>query len=138
MPWQTWWLTEVQIDFGKAYSRAERSSAGRDRLLLIDDQVMAKTVELAGRDPGLTWGDEVEHFPGEFPGNAHALDLLRSLQMYRHAFSKKSAKDKTSTPWGKPQGAQPAFYVMTGDGVKLCLHRKTCIDFDPRATILSL
>src|SRR6266853_2995402 len=78
---------------------------GRDRLLLIDDQVMAKTVELAGRDPGLDMGgDEVEHFPGEFPGNAHALDLLRGLQMYRHAFSKKSAKDKTSTPWGQTAG----------------------------------
>src|SRR5258706_3731400 len=80
---------------------------GRDRLLLIDDQVMAKTVELAGRDPGLDMGgDEVEHFPGEFPGNAHALDLLRSLQMYRHAFSKKSAKDKTSTPWGQTAGGR--------------------------------
>src|SRR6266849_70283 len=59
---------------------------GGDRLLLLDDQVMAKTVELAGRDSRLdARADEVEHFPGELPGNAHALDLLGCLQVYRHA-----------------------------------------------------
>src|SRR5712692_5157333 len=63
---------------------------GGDRLLLLDDQVMAKTVELAGRDSRLdARGDEVEHFPGELPGNAHALDLLGCLQVYRHASNKK-------------------------------------------------
>src|SRR5256714_210071 len=61
-----------------------------DRLLLLDDQVMAKTIELAGRDSGLdVRSDEVEHFPGELSGDAHALDFLGSLQMYRHASAKK-------------------------------------------------
>src|SRR6267143_5623740 len=61
-----------------------------DRLLLLDDQVMAEAVELAGRDARLdARGDEVEHFPGELPGDAHALDLLGGLQMYRHASAKK-------------------------------------------------
>src|SRR5260221_670623 len=61
-----------------------------DRLLLLDYQAMAKTVELAGRDARLdARGDEVEHFPGELPGDAHALDLLGGLQMYRHASAKK-------------------------------------------------
>src|SRR5712672_2884200 len=61
-----------------------------DRLLLLDDQVMAEAVELAGRDAWLdTRGDEIEHFAGELPGDAHALDFLGGLQIYRHASAKK-------------------------------------------------
>src|SRR5712692_171460 len=63
---------------------------GGDRLLLLDDQIMAKTVEFAGGDSGLdVRGDEVKHFPGKLPGDAHALDFLGGLQMYGHASAKK-------------------------------------------------
>src|SRR6266704_1037625 len=63
---------------------------GGDCLLLLDDQVMAKTVEFAGRDSGLdVRGDEVKHFPGKLPGHAHARNLLGGLHVYRHASAKK-------------------------------------------------
>src|SRR5438552_4192525 len=75
-----------------------------DRLLLLDDQVMAKTVELPSRDARLdARGDEVEHFPGELPGDAHALDFLGGLQIYRHAFSKKVRRISHRPHRGKSQ-----------------------------------
>src|SRR5207248_929844 len=57
---------------------------------LLDDQIVAKAVELARGD---SWfharGHEIEHFRGELTGNPHALDLIVSLQMYRHARQQK-------------------------------------------------
>src|SRR6266853_3728726 len=90
LPWNA--VADLVVDRGADRLRKGLVAGRRvvqrsgDCLLLLDDQVMAKTIEFAGRDPGLdARGDEVEHFPGEFPGQAHALDFLGGLQMYRHA-----------------------------------------------------
>jgi len=46
---------------------------------------MAQVVQLPGRDAGLhVRGDEVEHFGGEAPGDAHPLELLGGLRNYSH------------------------------------------------------
>jgi hypothetical protein len=34
--------------------------------------------------PGLTWGDDVEHFAGQAAGDAHHLDFLRGFQIHAH------------------------------------------------------
>jgi hypothetical protein len=56
----------------------------RDRLLHIDDVVMADAVELAGADAGLDMGrDHLQHFGGEAPGDAHLFDLVGALDQGR-------------------------------------------------------
>src|SRR6266581_2910930 len=94
LPWNA--VADLVVDRGADRLRKGLVAGGsvvqrsRDRLLLLDDQVMAKTVELAGRDSRLdARGDEVEHFRGELPGDAHAPDFLGGLQMYSHASAKK-------------------------------------------------
>ena len=73
MPWQTTWLIEVQIDFGIA-AIAER----RRHRLVVEDEVVAELVELAGRDAGLdVGGDEVERLGGQPAGPAHAFKAFR-------------------------------------------------------------
>jgi hypothetical protein len=73
---------------------------------------MAKAIELARRDSRSdARGYKVEHLAGEFPGDAHALDILGSFQMDRHASNKKSAKDKSSVQAGQTvafKGSPPA------------------------------
>ena len=64
MPWQTTWLIEVQIDFGKAAVVERR----RDRIV-VDDEFVAQPVELAGGHarPDIG-GDEVERLGRELAG----------------------------------------------------------------------
>src|SRR6266850_6438819 len=89
-------VADLMVDRGADRLR-KRLVAGRrvvqrsgDRLLLLHDQVMAEAVELAGRDAWLdARGDEIEHFAGELPGDAHALDFLGGLPLYRHSSGKK-------------------------------------------------
>ena len=66
MPWQTTWLTEVHIVFGKAAVIEVR----RDRVLHVDDVVVADAVELLGRDAGHhVLADHVEHLGGQAAGD---------------------------------------------------------------------
>ena len=77
MPWQTTWLIEVQIDFGIA-AIAER---GGDRAV-VEDEVVAELVELAGGDARLDVGrDEVERLGRQPAGAAHALEALGAVDL---------------------------------------------------------
>ena len=77
MPWQTTWLIEVQIDFGIA-AIAER---GGDRLV-VEDEVVAELVELAGGDAGLdVRRDEVERLGRQAAGPAHAGEAFGAVEL---------------------------------------------------------
>ncbi len=86
MPWQTWWLIDVQIDFG--YGRVARRRVvqrRRNGLLDVHDVVVREAVELVGRDAGAhVRGQHVQHLGGKASGDAHALDLLGRLDGDRH------------------------------------------------------
>lgn len=57
----------------------------RDRLLDVDDVVMAQAVELFGGDTGLdVCFDHFQHFGGQAAGNAHLLDVFCSLDGNGH------------------------------------------------------
>src|ERR1051325_10895913 len=69
VPWQTRWVSEGR----------------RNGVLAPDHVVVAQVVQLAGGDARLhVKGDEVEHLAGQPPGDAHALQLFRSLQYNGH------------------------------------------------------
>ncbi len=62
------------------------ADVGRDRLLHVDDVVVADAVQLGGGDAGLDVGsDDVEHFGGQAAGHPHQLDFLRSFEVHGHA-----------------------------------------------------
>ena len=72
MPWQTTWLTEVQIGLRKTLVIQGR----RDRLLDIHDEVVADPVDFpgghAGPDPR---PDHVQDVGREASGDAHGLPV---------------------------------------------------------------
>jgi hypothetical protein len=100
MPWQTWWLIEVddvavlQLLVARntmadlmVDRSADRLGVGRitrrcivqrrrNAALHLDHVVVAEAVEFIGGDAGLHKGlDVVEHFGGESSGEAHAVDF---------------------------------------------------------------
>lgn len=81
MPWQTWWLIEVQIDFGNGvYPGGRVVQGGRDGLLHIDHVVVAQAVELAGGHAGLDERfDVVEDFGCQTAGHPHSFDFFGCL-----------------------------------------------------------
>ena len=57
----------------------------RNRLLLVDDVVVADPIELTGGDARLHVGtDHVQHLRGQAPGYAHLLDLVVCLDGNAH------------------------------------------------------
>jgi hypothetical protein len=75
---------------------------GRRGLKLAGDELVAQAIELAGRRARLdVGGDEVQHFGGALPGNAHFLDVLRGLDADRHLRGR--ILDQYATP--RTQGA---------------------------------
>ena len=77
MPWQTTWLTEVQIALGKP-AVVERGGNG----IVAERELHDQVVEVLGRDPGLDVLDQhVERAGGELPGLAHALEGFASVQL---------------------------------------------------------
>ena len=108
MPWQITLLTEVQI----GRREAPVADVGRDRLLHVDDVVVADAVELVGGDAGLhVRRDHVQHLGGQAAGHAHLLDLFGGFdgdgfmgtRMYGSAAQAREGRQAPPTPQGLPR-----------------------------------
>src|SRR5690606_38845945 len=61
------------------------TQVGRDGVLDLDDVVVADPVQLGGADPRLhVRGHDLQHLGGKAAGDAHAFDVLRSLETDLH------------------------------------------------------
>ena len=58
---------------------------GRNGLLFVDDEIVAKLVELLCADASdHMWSDHFQYFRGQFAGNAHFFDFVGSFYYDAH------------------------------------------------------
>ena len=81
------------------------ADVGRDRLLHVDDVVVADAVQLGGGHAGLhVRGDDLQHLGGQAAGDAHLLDLVRGLDGDGH----RRIIAHVGGPFGPPIGQNDA------------------------------